>query len=211
MLEFKAKANVPSIDLRCGGKSYTFGGFTKVLELFHEPPAAASHDSEADDVFDNGGGMDDMEAFLNECNNEEVEGIGWDEDDEDNGMEEEENEDDEAINAELVALAAMQKAFEQAKESYALQGGELQEVLTSVSPSKRHYAAILIASELRTIHLYELAIQLVRAKLTKKDEPTLAADGIECRVNLTNEDEEMVKRQASELAEAFIAIRHPFL
>lgn len=201
VFEFKAKDDLPSVDLRSGPKSYTFGGFTKALELFHEASATARQGK----THDGGGDMDGMEAFLNECD-EGGEGIclyeGEDE------MEEDEESEEESIKAELVALVAMKQALHRSKDKYALQGDELDRALATSEPTLRHYAAILVASELRTIFLYELAIELVRARL-EKEEPSV--DDITCSVNLTQEDEQRVKLQANELAQAFISIRYPIL
>lgn len=206
VLEFKAKDDLPLIELRSGPKSYTFGGFAKVLELFHETRAGQGGTDE--NGFDGGfgGGMDDMEAFLNECEDEN-EG-DWDDDGE--GGVEMENDmvsEEQAVKAELVALAAMQEALQKAKEKYAMKGDELKQALAAVGPTSRHYAAILVASELRTIFLYELGIQFVRAKLMK-EEPS---GNVTCNAFLAKEDEQRVRTQAKELAQAFVGIRYPFL
>lgn len=207
VLEFKAKDELPPVDLRAGPKSYTFGGFAKALEMFHEN---SGHQKGDDGGFDSGvgGGMDDMEAFLNECDEGEDE-MGWDDaGDNDDEMEDEQLSEERVINAELVALTAMQEAIGRAKEKYRLKEGKLEQVLAVRGTTPEHYAAILVASELRTLYLYELGIHFVRAKLTK-EEPSSTV--ITCGATLSNEDEALVRTQAQELAQAFINIRYPFL
>lgn len=172
--------------------------------MFHETDDQQNETN--DGGFGGGGGMEDMEAFLNECD-EEGEG-GWDDEEGEDGMEDDELSEEETIKAELVALAAMQKAFEEAKAKYLLKGDELEQALAESGSTKRHYAALLVASELRTIFLYELGIQTVRAKLAKDE---ASSDRVTCALTLTKEDEERVKKQAKELAQAFIGIRYPFL
>jgi len=203
ILEFKAKRDLPPIELRSGPKSYTFGGFAKALEMFHETPARQDG---AENGFDDGGGggIDDMEAFLNECEGEDER--NWDDEEDDDDVEDEHDSEEEAVKAELTALAAMHEAFKKAKEEYALNGDELEQALASSGRTHRHYAAILVNSELRAIFLYELGIQFVRARL--KEEPS---DNVTCSVNLTKEDEDRVKTQAKELAQAFVGIRYPYL
>ena len=151
-----------------------------------------------------GGGMDDMEAFLNECDEEEG-GMGWDDADENEDMEDDELSEERAVKAEILALTAMHDAIRTAKERYSLREEKLREALFARESTPKHYAAILVASELRTLYLYELGVQLVRAKLSK-EEPS---GGITCGIDLSKEDETRVRAQAEQLAQAFVNIRYP--
>lgn len=53
VLEFKAKEGLPPVDLRSGPKSYTFGGFAKMLEMFHFTMNSKSQIVSPSDLFDN--------------------------------------------------------------------------------------------------------------------------------------------------------------
>ena len=202
VFEFKAKEGLPPVELRTGPKAYTFLPFAKVLELFRsELEGGAAPQEEMNDFDDK---EDDMEAFLNGCEEEEDQDE-WE--DEDDGAEDDPMSEEQTIKAELLALAAMQEAFEAAKERYLFKADDLERALDASGTSQRHYAAILVASELRAIFLYELGIQHVREKLTKNVEDS----SLECRVHLEDGDKERVVMQAKDLAQAFMNIRCPRL
>jgi hypothetical protein len=132
-----------------------------------------------------------MEAFLNEYENEEDDGRDNEESDVLNAGDETGVD---STNEARVALTAMKTAFKLAKGHYALNKGLNLEILLAASEqTPRHFAAILIASELRAIYFYCLAIESIRVKLTQTEEP----NQVEPSVDLEREDKERLKAQAN--------------
>lgn len=206
VLEFVANPKMPRVNLRAGPRSYTFGGFVKALDMFSindaESNEGSFHQKELDD------GTDDIEAFLDQCDEEEEEdmcvGFGFEKTDENiaDGQSEKEN-----IEIDCAALDAFANALESAKNAYALRGNELSKALSVDDSSPEHYAAILVSSEMRTIDLYLRAIHIIKNELRESAEKaTTSSSPSGCAQPCT---EELVEDQAQELASAFLKIRHP--
>lgn len=199
IMEFMVKSDCPPVELRAGPKSYTFGGFVKALETFHPNIEQQEGDDE-----DSGEG--DMEAFLNECDNEEHEDPFGEYDA--NGGDDEEEWNDSTLSAEaivkdeLLALDSLRAAMEHAEKRYSLEGAELKSALTEKEPFPRHCAAILISSEKRTLRLHLRAIEIIKTQLEDNRVPRGGSQPV-------NTDEALVENQADDLARAFMTIRYP--
>ena len=194
VLELQLKQGCRQVHLRTGPKSYTFGCFSRAIEQFHNHNVATA--IERNDLVD-------METFLNEC---EVHGIPGtsdfdNEDDDSEVVSEEDDVDTVNIETEVGAIRELELALVSARAKYHLQGEALNEATKSSDHSIR-YAGILISSEQRTLHFYELACSLVIQKLTKSEDRQLVLGSIDL-------DDEELKAQAMALADVFIRIRYP--
>jgi hypothetical protein len=191
------KENV--VALRAGPKSYSYGGLTKALDHF-----CTSRESEGlgnNDDDDEDGGPDDMEAFLDECeeDEDEDEDIDWENDTE--GDDDDEGE--EGLKAELEALEKFRAALEVAREAYTFKVNDLNQTLAVAEWSPRYYAAILVQTEIRTIIFFLRAIESIKKKL-QKTKYASANDGDTTKP----EDDALIQGQVEELADAYVQIRH---
>ena len=198
VFEFVLKEGKPPVELRTGPKSYTYGPFVKVLELFHQDstdgkgPTVARPD------------MDDMEAFLNECEDEDG---AWDEEEGDDDDDEGKAEDSEVNNAqaETEALTALHQALEQVTQRYAL---AKQKSLGDADIER--FAKILIGSELRTLRFYIDVCQKLIVKLTKQDADALgdvSQHDMFAPETFPTGDDERLDWQVNDLVDAFLRIR----
>ena len=163
--------------------------------------------------------MDDMEAFLNQCDEEEKGGDGGGDDFDMmmyGGMNGEEGEDDEGegdeeeeLESECKALERLSEALAKARERYSLKGNELQDAFENDDGSPKHFAAILIQSELRTIGLYQLAALKIlhRLKSMVNGSSPAAKDEKVIEDNIIDPDDLLLK-QVDELVSAYATIRH---
>ena len=216
LVELSLKDGGPMVELRAGPKSYTYGKFARMLEMFQETDGSEeANNDEQEEV----SGMDDMEAFLNQCDEEEEGGDG-DADDFDmmmyGGINGEEGEDAEGegdeekeLESECKALERLSEALAKARERYSLKGNELQEAFENDDGSPKHFAAILIQSELRTIRLYQLAAMQIlhRLKSMVTGSSLAAKDGEVIEDNDVDPDDLLLK-QVDELVSAYATIRH---
>ena len=124
-------------------------------------------------------------------------------DDEDEGDEEK------TLETECKALEQLLEALAKARERYSLKGNELQDALETADGSPKHFAAILIQSELRTIGLYQLAaLKILHRLKTMVNGSSLAAkDGKVIEDNAVDPDDLLLK-QVDELVSAYATIRH---
>ena len=218
VVELSLKDDGQMVELRAGPKSYTYGKFARMLETFQERDGnEEANNNEQEEV----SGMDDMEAFLNQCDEEEEgdDGGGDDfdmmmygemngeegEDDEDEGDEDEEKE----LESEFKALEGLSEALAKARERYTLKDNELQDALETTDGSPKHFAAILIQSERRTIGLYQLAALKIlhRLKSMVTGSSPAAKDGKVIEDNIFDPDDLLLK-QVDELVSAYATIRH---
>ena len=216
VVELSLKDDGQMVELRAGPKSYTYGKFARMMEMFQETDGSEeANKNEQEEV----SGMDDMEAFLNQCDEEEKGGDGGGDDFDMmmyGGMNGEEGEDDEGegdeeeeLESECKALERLSEALAKARERYSLKGNELQDAFENDDGSPKHFAAILIQSELRTIGLYQLAALKIlhRLKSMVNGSSPAAKDGKVIEDNIIDPDDLLLK-QVDELVSAYATIRH---
>lgn len=222
------------IDLRAGPKSYTYGGFVKALEKclrFVDDQNNTESNAPARDKFD------DIDSFLNECEEDEEDDFEWDRNDEDGegfdnfyaadsiGGEGSDdyfqsgNNPSNLVNNqnEYKALCALKNALEYATKVYVLAGSSLD----SSSSEKQKMATLLVLSEKRTISLYLYAIDMILNDMNQheKDKTKLSNINNNDATNhcssespmdaQTSEDNRMIRTQAEELKKVYLQIRHP--
>jgi hypothetical protein len=191
------------ISLRTGPKAYSYGGFINALELFCEQgindDQSAACDDESDDGFqcflnqnENDTDLDEFDTLYTEpAGKEEAEGsvevdrVGESRANEENALK--------CFRQELIRLS----------EGYSCKGDELRNAL-SLIPCHCFYAAILCQSELRTIYFFLRAIEKVRDSLY----PGRAPNKNHISVYTDENDLALIEEQTSELAKAYMAIRH---
>lgn len=221
------------MNLRAGPKAYTYGGFVKVVEmcLNHEKDTSASGSIAPSQVKD-----DDLDAFLNECE-EEGHDFGEDESDDDidgfDGFYLESNErkdTDEtyfASNNESCGLTVDQAEFEALNNlrlalKYALSNYALSEdSMKFPSNEQEKNASFLVISEKRTISLYLYAIDIIQDDMQKANKKTgknnicykESNKGNQASIDTifykSTEDRKMIHSQAEELRKVYLQIRHP--
>ena len=189
MVEIELKEEGPPVRLQRGPKSYTFGPFIKALELFYDAGSDGRHDLQDDSQDDaaNGGRDEDdagLEAFLNDCDEEEDyeegeddEGGGdiddmmynstifADEDLLDDSLPSSSSTKEKVMTKELRALEALHSSLKQAVErceQNSLIRGVEERVYTA---EEDEYCAILIKSEMQTISFYAKAAEMIHSKL----------------------------------------------
>jgi hypothetical protein len=184
------------VHLRAGPKSYSYGGLVKALDRF----CVTTENQELGDGVEDEG-PDDMEAFLDGCEEDEEEDWGDDDGGEDDEGAESSNAD--GVKAELQALDEFRTALEAAREAYTFKEVDLDQAAAATEWSPRHYAAILVQSESRTIHFFLRAIECIEKKLQKIKNAS-SSGGISTKP----EDDALIQGQVEELSEAYAQIRH---
>jgi len=223
----------PAVPLRAGPKSYSYGGFVKAIECCF-PTAQAKHktknsrDVGEDSANDRDAGADadaddDMEAFLNECEEEEEVEDGFDcwgdynEDDEDEGANGEGEDDLSEYQSELLALESFLSELQRAREGYAFSDDKLRRALEAgVTPnnSREYYAALLVQSELRTIYFYAKAARQLRTTIREKLKMQCKEDSpsqLKLEVpppGISPDDVALMDKQIEGLLDAYVQIRH---
>jgi hypothetical protein len=188
--------------LRTGPKSYSYGGFAHALEQFFlngfdDAPSGCS----ASEI--------DVQSFLSQCDEEDSE--EYDAIYDETGRTEEPDHksvDDGMIRAdnhldEMNALHCFKMELIRLSESYGSKSAELQNAL-ALKPCPRFYSAILCQSELRTIFFFLRAVDKVQGFL----QPGKSSVTEHTFVNCGDDDLSLIEEQTTELANAFIAIRH---
>lgn len=184
------------VPLRAGPKSYSYGGFTKALDYFCTTRESGGLGNDDDED----GGPDDMEAFLDGCEEEEDQDFDLEND---AGDDDDDNEDEKGLQTEIEALDKFRAALEVAQEAYALKEVDLNQTVAAAECSPRYNAAILVQSEIRTIRFYLRAIECIKKKLQKtKDSSTNGGNTAKL------EDDTLIQGQVEELSDAYVQIRH---
>ena len=187
--------------LRTGPKSYTYGCFVKALEcagagtgIEEEGENANVGQQQGDDGHDV---PDDMEDFLNSCEEEdefdvygEVGEVG-----------EGEEECEDTRESDCKALESLQKTL--SNVTFELRGQSLAKCLED--PNYR-FCAYLVNSEMRTIRFYIQAADLVLKRFKGGDALEDNAPIDDCSIDT---DCKLLKKQAVELSDAFFNIRYP--
>ncbi len=237
------------VELKRGPKAYTYGCFVKALEMYLNDSSDKkgnttnnnrNHNNDGGfgkKVGDDGvgvGGGDDMEDFLNSCE-EHQEGVddmfGDDGDDDDDGQftmglynggdniyelhGDKSSSDD--IATEIKAIDSFIIAIKDARKKYSFSGNKLFEILKDKKESCEYFSALLIISEMQTLDLYELASVLVREKLLEKSSlEHTRGDNVHVEEEYSSNFEtkygkgrgQKVKDYAIELANTYYKIRH---
>lgn len=212
VVELSLKEGGPMVELRAGPKSYTYGKLARMVEMFQEADGNEKANCEEGET----SGADDMEAFLNQCDEEE-EGDNGDDDDFDMMMYgeidgedgEDEGDEEKLLESECKALEQLSEALTKARERYSLKGKEMQDALEKTDGSRSHFAAILVQSERRTIRLYQLAAKKIlpwlKSMMTGSPQ---AAKGGKATEDNADDPDGLLSKQVDELVSAYATIRH---
>mmetsp|Transcript_12788 Transcript_12788/g.14891 ORF Transcript_12788/g.14891 Transcript_12788/m.14891 type:complete len:551 (+) Transcript_12788:62-1714(+) len=223
IMYFEVKSNV-IVQLRRGGKSYTYGSLVKVLE---------SYINEDNDTSISNCGSEElgMEDFLNACEQEN------DDFNDVTGLYDSEirvqspdfinssSNNDNDIDIEIQAIDAFILAIHKARDKYKYKWNKenLHKALKSENmQSSEHFSALLVYSEIQTLDFYEMSVRLIQYVLEKKkpEVPCFQAEYL----SLLKEDKryeyidlkekygevegELVEKQVVELVNTFLQIRH---
>ena len=185
------------MELRAGPKSYTYGGFVKALEYFYDRNNETQNDSSMNDKNTK---EDDMEAFLNQCDDEDH---NFDDDfdcyDDMPNSEQHDNDEEneeEMIESECKALELFEKKLKNAQNDYNLKNPEQYFIS---SGQETYYSAVLIQSEMRTLRLFEEAAKRIRCRLMNQT-----------KVDEFISNDELLVDQMNQLVTAYFTIRHPY-
>ena len=216
VVEISLKEGQPPVELRAGPKSYTYGKLARMVGMIQDKDGSAEGANGANEQ-EAGSEEDDMEAFLNQCDEEEA-GDGNDVDDgfdmmmyggddEMNDNEEDGDQEDEEkmMESECKALQEVSSALSEARERFSLKDEKLQDALQKTDNSPEHFAAVLVQSERRTIQLYQLASEEIHGRL--KSMMTGSSTVGACDKKGDSIDDILVK-QIDELVSAYATIRH---
>lgn len=202
------------MDLKRGPKAYTYGCFVKAVESF-----LSEHETRGKDEMDES--IDDMEDFLNSCENQEA--GGGEEKGEDAGFDLYTEHKFESLvdkegtsgkELEIQAIKAFINSIKDARDRYAFRGNDLHQALQEEEGSSiMKFSAILVQSEFQTLALYELAAKCTALKLQNEKcdiDELVQTNGKSLQLidNFGKEDGEMIKKHAKELAETYYRIRH---
>lgn len=215
--KFAVGSNTKTVVLRTGPKQYTFGPLTQAVEecYCYETKGGLQMDSLNDDEIENGDcndDVDDMDAFLQAC---EEEGEENDENDadvfyEDMGVNDN-SEVEDNVSIELAALYQLESRLNKRVEAYdpkhrSRSWKEWNELATMPSSSDT-YAAILMHSELRILRFYLIAVSKLQTKLSSGD-ASVSTRMFDDVIHLSAEDTKRVDSQTTELADVYMQIRH---
>lgn len=200
-------SDAKTILLRMGPKSYTYGPLVQVLEALGP---ARKESKEKKDADDNGpDDQDDMEAFLNECEEEDGDEEGGDscmymgssmmeeqdeDDDDDDFVDEQKDFDRQAL-----------QSFQSRVENL-LQGYPSKQPNQESSDSRLKYAQIMVDSEREILHFYQAMVAQLLTKLGDNHNGEKTASSPKY-ANLPNIQQEQIQS----LVDAFIQIRYTML
>lgn len=199
-LEFYATPNSKTpIFLRAGPKSYSYGCFVSAVESFlHQK-------SEEGQSLPRRPDEDDLQAFLDECeeqeDDEECPTFGQDIYRIESSFDGQQEEED--LNEELQAIKSFKARLLEIKASYKLTGTEL---ANRMGPAdERYYAAIFIHSELRTIYFFLRVASILESHFEGLDQQAELIKLFEPN----DIDTDKIEAQVRELVSAYMQIRHP--
>lgn len=210
ILEFHLGPN-KVVELRTGPKSYTYGGLVKALEHFY--PLEDGDDESASEHAD---AIDDMEAFLKECEDAEEEDDG---DENDQGVDIYSSKPVvekpmSSVSVDLVALKELASCLAAQRDNYALAGDKLSDALKQ-PPSPLLFAAMWIAAEQRVIYFFLEVVRrlerILNRTLHSSEEAQSQSPPTSPPADLTENDKALIDEQVNELVDAFVEIRHQLL
>lgn len=212
ILEFRANSSLQgasshskSISLRAGPKSYTYGGFVAALEDYFASEGGEGHGSSIEG-HEQTETPNDFEDFLNECENEEEDdddymGLYGDGDTDlaagDDSAKEDYQDEIEALKRFRLNLVKLSEAY----------NSECLSIRSGVASSEL-YSKILCMSELRTIFFFVQAIDKVQHLLLVEANEDMKSEHKALDIVTDPDDLDMIDKQTSELASAFMSIRH---
>lgn len=184
--------------LRTGPKAYTFGCLTRAIDTYMEQSVPQQRNDEQDES------TDDMEDFLNECENEpadsEIDIYGEGDASVDTDGERPSTSSTQRITHEAAALKKFLENIQTKLQGYEMpHDNNLTSKLPQALDSDR-YARLLIQSEKRTLHFFARAVQKIMALL--QDEKQLSSPK-----EMENDDIALVEAQTDELALAYQKVR----
>jgi hypothetical protein len=197
-----SKAVIP---LRTGPKSYSYGGFVMAIESFFEKSSTDARNVQTGESDDN-----DFESFLNSADgtDDDFDDLYGDKNEQIGDIQKTEDSDENYFGKaeEMAALAKFREELLTKSLSYNYRGTSLQTAL-SLRPCPPFYSAVLCQSELRTIYFFVSAVKKVEILLGKKNvsEQNDQLDFFTC-----SDDLAAIAEQTTELANAYMAIRHGF-
>ncbi|KAG7359932.1 SET methyltransferase domain containing protein [Nitzschia inconspicua] len=208
-LVIEVDGQVVMVPLRAGPKSYSYGCFTKAVDVFRSKMIVQDI-NDAHDAYDED---DDLERFLNETrghdneehNNDSVGGFntiydpeGW----KDDGNFNEKGLGSNDIKEELHTLINLRQ--ELVKRLKALETAGCDDPISvSTESNPAAYAAILRHSERRTIYFFARAVEKVCQKLSANDE----TKNDELRFSTSTEDFQLIEEQTTELSNVYLVLR----
>lgn len=201
VFDFSIKDGGLYVELRTGGKSYTYGCFVSALE--HFVPDRHEHKDDEGDEYDESS----MESFLNGC--DEDDGVDCFE-----AVDEPESKESSSspLKTEVEALTSFASRLVELQSCYKLKGDDLKQALSTDASidSRRLYIARLIQSELRTIYFYQLAIHRLGSKLASNlEDCKYFQDGPPMLPSFISQcDGTSISGQVNELIGAYMQIRH---
>lgn len=213
----KDKISPVIVELRAGPKSYTYGGFVKALEHFY--PDSTSDMEKNDLEQEDGDDDDDMEAFLNQCEeNEYCHSCEVIPDPQDEGDFDGTPSNNNIDENELIALKGFIEALQEVRNSYQLEPGATKNEMgcdNNHISDEEQFASLLILSELRTINLFQQAAREIHHLLHFQSKQTNNNEGKYNHTKISTETETsndvLLTDQISQLVKAYITIRHPYL
>ena len=206
ILEFQA--NSKFISLRAGPKSYSYGGFVAALEEYFGQDDGAKERASSMEEHEQNGIPSDFEDFLNECENEE-------EDDDDymglyggNDVELATGDNPNTKDDYQDEVEALQRfRFDLIKLSEAYNLAPTPPIGSGLASSEL-YSTILCQSELRTISFFIRAIDKIQDLLYAEAKEDIKPEQKALDIVKDPDDLDMIEKQTSELASAFMSIRH---
>lgn len=192
IIELQLKVDQLPVEMRTGPKRFTFGPLCKALELFHLPINQGITENEDQDEMDSFSDEDDEtdEMMYGGITSEVFDEVEY------------KNEQQRMIKTELEALNGLEIALGNLLAGYSMTNVDILQHLASEQFSSNKFAATLVYAEKRTINFLQLTIILVRAILLK-----VQPAPFNWLFDLTCGDKRLLKKQAEELAAAFVRIR----
>lgn len=221
----------PITILRTGPPSYTYGCFTTALQAFFKVPISSSVVPRDNSVDNN----DEMEQFLNDCEEDEDENDDDDNDemyDDDVNLDVGTSQDDfidnnlsrHNVTDEIQALHEFRQHLLQLIDVYSLPtkteldwttfipSEDHSDSCTTLEQSRQMYAAILIYSEIRILQFYIWTTERLQQQLMSNTNPndSSAAESklSKPKLTLANDDARLLNCQVEELVSAYMKLRH---
>jgi hypothetical protein len=183
------------IRLRLGPKSYTYGPLVQILEAVGPRDDQVSVDMGFDEAGDDGPD-DDMDAFLNECEEEgDDPGMGMYGDGE-NGDDDDEGDAEAQKQFDRQALQAFREQLDSLLQAYSPEDVSSEEAATPAY----QYSKILVESEQKILHFYRKAVVVLLGRLGVKGLEASAGDAPTSKME-----------HVDHLVDAFFQIRYTML
>ena len=217
----------PITILRTGPPSYTYGCFTTVLQAFFKEVTIDSAIPLPNSIDKD----NDMEQFLNDCDEEEDDDEDFETYDDDEELDMGTSQNDfvgdnvsrQNVPNEIQSLRDLRQHLVRIVDLYTLPKettidwmkfiptkGE-SNVVHTLEQSRQAYAAILIYSEIRILQFYIWATECLQHQLLLQQDPSGEAETLTLSpsmLKLTDDDVQLLNRQVEGLVSAYIKLRH---